>query len=514
MRGHRHHPFAHRVLVPGVALCAAGALAACSSAVDAESGGGSATEGGTVTFAVALDAQPANMLSHLARNDPWVGSVFDSLIRKDADGQPQPALATKWEVSEDGRTVTVDLRDDVTFQNGDPFTAEDVVFTIDKVENQTEGSNMKYLVPSKVEKASDTQVVITFDSPPGDALFDWFEVMPMQDHKTFTATDDGTTINGTGPFSFTDWKPGAGYTLKKNGDYWGGDVNLDEIDYVVTEDATAELSALRSGRAQMAWGLTAADVKSMTADPQWTSLEAGGTVYSFNVNMSKKPFQNKKVRQAVGYAIDYDRINDQVFGGTGTTSNVFWDPKAPGMTDDLVHHYTYDPKKAKQLMQESGVSGASIPVAFGGNPALKAQFEIVQNNLAAIGIKASANQLDNGGFGAGLAKGDLGPAYMHLNGQVGLAPVTLIDSLPQLRKGNPEGLWNDEYVAKRDALTSATDDAASEQALVALAEYLQQEAVAFPLVQAPIQVVAKKNISGVTAERGGPMHFENAVITK
>ncbi|MBR7742683.1 ABC transporter substrate-binding protein [Phycicoccus sp. BSK3Z-2] len=503
-----------RILVPGVALLAAGALASCSSAVDAGSSGGEATDGGTVTFAVALDANPANALSHLARNDPWVGSVYDSLVRKDENGEPQPRLATEWTVSEDGTQVSVMLRDDVTFHNGDQFDAEDVVFTFDAVANQTEGSNLKYLTPTSVEAVSATQVDLTFDNPPGDALFDWFEAVPMLDSEQFSATDDGTTVNGTGPFAFTDWQPGAGYTLVKNEDYWEGDVNLDSIDYIVTGDPTAQLSALRSGRAQMAWGLTASDVTSMTSDPQWEAMDAGGTIYSFNVNLTKKPFDEAKAREAIGYAIDYERINEQVFGGTGTISNVFWDPELPGMTDDLVTHYSYDPERAKELIEEAGATGASVPISFGPNPALKAQFEIVQNNLADIGLKPSANQLDNGAFGAGLAEGDLGPAYMHLNGQVGLSPRTMLDSLPQIRKGNASQLWNDEYVAKREAIKTATDDAGFESAVVDLTEYLQEEAVAFPLIQAPIQVVHQANIEGVTADRGGPMHFEGAAITE
>ena len=102
---------------------------------------------------------------------------------------------------------------------------------------------------------------------------------------------------------------------------------------------------------------------------------------------------------------------------------------------------------------------------------------------------------------------------MHLNGQVGLAPVTMLDSLPQLRKGNAEGFWSDEYVAKRNALKTAVDDDARSAALADLTTYLEQQAVTFPILQAPIQVVSKKTIVDVTADRGGPMHFENAAIT-
>ncbi|MFD8531109.1 ABC transporter substrate-binding protein [Streptosporangium canum] len=513
MRRHLPADRLRRSVSSAAAAVAVLSLAACTSAVD--TAGSTAAEGGKLTFATALDAQPQNMLMNLARNDPWSRNVFEPLVDLARDtGEPKPLLATDWTVSPDGLSVTVNLRGDITFHKGDALTAADVKFTVDKVMSPDTPTNIRYAKVTKTEVTSPTQVVLTLAEPAGPALFDFLGSLPIVNDATFTEKGNGTDIDGTGPFAFTSWNPGASYTLKRNAKYWGAKPHLDEIEFVVTKDATAELSALRSGRAQAAWGLNAADVQSLAADPKWTVVDSGGTIYSLNLNVTKAPFTDKAVRQAVGYAIDYDRINQQVFGGIGVKSNVYWAPDDPGMTEQLNRRYTYDPAKAKALVEQAGAAGAEVPIVYGPNPALAAEYEIIANNLTAIGLKPKAVPADNGQFGAGLEAGDLGPAFLHLNGQVGLSPATMLDSIPALRQKNANGFWNDEYVTKRTALQQADSDGARGPALAGLTEHLLDQAFTFPIVQAPIQVVVGQSVQGVTASVRGPLLFANAALTQ
>ena len=497
-----HRPLARlapRTLASSLALTL---LAGCSSAVNSTQDGSAGK--GPLTFSVALDAQPQNVLMNLGRNNPWVGNVFESLLAKDPrTGAPTGALATKWSISPDGRSADITLRSGVKWQNGDPFTAEDVKYTFDTIGAPKAQTNQNYVTFDSLRATGPTHLHGTFADPSRAQALDAFLRVPIVHKGSFSTSDNGSTIIGTGPYKFTKWRPGSGYTLQRFDGYWGPKPKLPSIDFVVTTDATAELNALKGGRAHLGWGLSIQDSKTLTAGDQWVPFEAGGTVFDLSVNVNKPPFTDPRARQALAYAIDYKRINQQVFAGGGTIANVFWDPKTPGLNPDVVNHFSYQPAKAKQLIQAAGVQGAAFPIAVGPNPTLKAVYQIIANGLTAIGLKPSIRSYDNSGFQAGLAKGELGPAFLHFTGQGGLSAQTMLNSIPQLKKGNAEGFFPAEYVKHRQDLLKATTDQAQAAALNALTVYLQQNAPTFVMIQAPDVLVAKKSIRGLATDATG-----------
>ena len=479
-------------------------LAGCSSAVDSTQGGSAGK--GPLTFAVALDAQPNNVLQNLGRNNPWVGNVFQPLLAKDPrTGALTGTLATKWSFAPDGHSVDITLRGGVKWQNGDPFTAEDVKYTFDTIGAPGAQTNQKYVTFTSLKATGPAQLHGTFAQPSQPQALDAFLRVPIVHKGTFSTSDNGSTIVGTGPYRFTGWQPGSGYTLQRFDGYWGPKPKLKSIKFIATPDATAELNALKSGRAQLGWGLSIRDSKTLTSSDQWVPFNDGGTIFDLSVNVHKPPFTDPRARQALAYAIDYDRINQQVFAGKGTIANVFWDPKTPGLDSGLVNHFSYQPAKAKQLIQAAGVRNAAFPIAVGPNPTLKAVYQIIANDLTAVGLKPTIKSYDNSGFQAGLAKGDLGPAFLHFTGQAGLSPQTMLASIPQLRKGNAEGFFPAEYVRLRQNLLQADTEQARAAALNALTVYLQQNAPTFVMIQAPDVLVAKKSISGLATDASGHM---------
>lgn len=505
-----------RTLVTIVALVAT--VGACTSARNLQSTRGERIEGGTLTYAIALDARPAGLFQTLARNNPWVENVFQPLIRLDARTRAvESVLATAVDVSPDGRTVRISLREGVTFHDGRTFTAEDVKFTFETTAGKAAGSNLGNVPRSfaSVRVDDPTHLTVTAKARLGDALFDYLNQTPIVDPNTYAGVADGSRIVGTGPFRFTHWQPGAGFTLERYDGYWNRDaVHLQRIEFVVTADATALLSALRSGRAQLAWGLTPSDARPYFGDERYQILDAGGTVYPLGLDTTAAPFDDRRVRQAVGFALDRQRIRDQVFAGTGAVSSLPFPVGARGVPQAQVDHFTYDPDLARRMITEAGAEGARVPISYGANPTVRAIFEIVANNLRAIGLDPVGVTLDQPTFQTGQNQGELGPAWLSLHSQIPLAPSTIIDSIPVLREGNPSKADSPRFDALKKALRTAPPGSPqADAAVVALGAYLNDEAFLHPVVQAPEILVASIKTGAVAVTMRGVTLLENAYVT-
>ncbi|MEU6642729.1 ABC transporter substrate-binding protein [Saccharomonospora sp. NPDC046836] len=505
-----------RLIVAIVAIVAT--ISSCTSARNLQNTQGTRIDGGTLTFAIALDALPSGLFQTLARNNPWIENVFQPLVRLDQETRAvQPVLATSVTVSPDGRQATITLREGVTFHTGRTLTADDVKFTFETTATPKAGSNLGY-VPrafSSIAVDSPTQLTVTMAQPLGDALFDYLNQTPIVDPQTYSGVADGTQLVGTGPFRFAEWQPGAGFTLERYDGYWNREaVQLERIEYVVTSDATALLSALRSGRAQLAWGLTPSDARPYFGDQRYRIIDAGGTVFPLGLNTTTAPLDDKRVRQAIGYALDRQRIRDQVFGGTGEVSSLPWLLGTPGVPQAQVDHFGYDPDRARAMIAEAGATGARIPITYGANPTVRAIFEIVANNLRAAGLDPVGVAVDQPTFQSGQNDGELGAAFLSLHSQVVLSPVTMIDSIPVLRDGNPSKADDSEFEARKAALrTAAATGQGASEALVRLGDYLLDQAFLHPLVQAPEILVTSIKSGDVSTTMRGVVLLENAYVT-
>lgn len=499
------------------ALLAATALvlSACTSARNIASPTSTPTKGGTATFAIALDALPSGMFQTLARNNSWIQNVFQPIMKIEAVGQdPKPVLATKWQLSPDKLSIDITLRKNVTFHTGRTMTADDVKYSIEQSTTPLGASNLAFVAKTftAITVVSPTELKIAMSSPQA-SLYDYLSQTRIVDKETFAGVADGSKVIGTGPFMFTDWKPGASFTLKKYTGYWNADnVNLNSIKYVVTTDATAELSAVRSGRAQLAWGLNAIDAMSFATNNQYHIVNSGGTIYPFGMNVTVAPFDKPEVRQAVAYALDIERINKQIFGGTAYESDLFWAKGTAGISSTLTDKYSYDLAKAKKLIQDAGATGAAVQIEYGANPVVRSMYEIVANNLTAIGLVPSPKAVDQPTFSAGQAAGDLGAAFIALH--VVTTPATMLNALPTLRKSNPSKFFTPEYKSLRNDYLGATTDSSSTTALQALSKYMVDQAFVLPIAQAPDQVVVSSSVQNVSTVMGGSILLENAYVAK
>lgn len=469
--------------------------------------------GGVVTVATSGDPKPQLVLAGNQANWSWQMGVFETLTLFDASSAPQPLLASAWSFADDGLSIDITLQEGVTFHSGRALTTEDVKFSIEASMDPLYGSQLAGVAKefTAIELTSDTEMTIEFARPLPN-VFDYFEITAIIDSETAAGLADGSQVIGTGPFVWDEWSPGTSLTLVRNEDYWGEQAFLDGIEVAVITDQTALVNAVRSGRAQYVIGLSGIDVAAFKDDPEFEVAAVTGSLYPLGMNVEIAPFDQLEVRQAVNYAIDRERINDQVFGGIGQVSQQFWAPSAIGYDPSLNETYSYDPDKARQMLEDAGVIGTSFEITVIPFPANQSAAEIVRNNLEAVGLNPTLKTLEFADFLAKQSEQDLGPMFMLLHG-LGFSPSTLLNGFPSLRPNNPARFQSAEYDALKDAVLTASGDeiAAATQDVAA---YIAEQAWTLPLLYVPGEIVLSPNLEGVTNSARAYADFKSAFLTE
>lgn len=471
--------------------------------------------GGTLRIAQGADAQPKNILAGRAGNNSWRHQVFDSLIMLDSEtGEPVPVLATDWEQSEDGKTFKIRIREDVTFHSGRPMTADDVVFTLEQVKIPESASQMAPLVRAytTITASAPNEVTITSETPVAPRVFDVFQLAVILDKDTFTGLADGSQVIGTGPFKWVEWIPGASLRLERNESYWAEQpVILDGVEISVISDSTAMANAMR-GRVDLVLSMTPRDAIMFRGNPTVDLFEApGAQIYPLGLNVTSAPFDKKELRQAIGFAIDRQRIIDQVFNGIGNPTPLWWRSNEPGTTEAMLNHYHYDPDRARELIAAAGAEGAQIEISVIGLAPVPAIYEIVQNNLREVGLNPVGKVLETAAFDQGQTAGDLGQAFQQVHGLQGFSAATLVDALPALRDTNPSKFTPSRYRELKDALQSAQGDSYA-AALTELGEYMLDEAFSHILLHASPLNAKTVQLQNAYFDNVGFLHLGTATL--
>jgi peptide/nickel transport system substrate-binding protein len=207
------------------------------------------------------DESTINPYSYVTGNPGWNMLLlqYDTLYQLDGNGVPQPWLATGSTVSEDGLTVTLDLRDDVTWHDGQAFTAEDVKFTVDYFKEFTQGRFTRDLRPIEAaEVTGDYQVTLTLTAPAPSLEIGTLADVPVLPQHVWSEienpgeSDLGIEVNvGTGPYKLTEYQPDQFYVFTANADYWAGAPLVNELVFVRYADTTGSIAALQSAEVDM-----------------------------------------------------------------------------------------------------------------------------------------------------------------------------------------------------------------------------------------------------------------------
>ena len=468
-----------KLLISAVAALALLATAPMALAQSPKQGGAA-----TITFNNDLTTLDPHV-GYDWQNWSVIKSIFDGLMDyKPGTTELEPDLAESYTVSDDGLTYTFKLRDGVTFHNGRVMTSADVKYSFERAVNpatQSPGGGYfgmiagyddvaggKATALSGIETPDDKTVVFKLTRP--DATFlhlmaiNFGYVVPKEEVEKAGA-DWGKQPVGTGAFKFTEWAPGQYIKLERNKDYFRAGVPyLDNVTFEFGQDPTVAVLRLKKGEIDIVGdGIPPAQFAEIMADPANKDLIAEGnqlhTGY-VTMNVTQAPFDNLKVRQAVNMAINKERIVRLINNRAAPASQAL-PPAMPGYNAEN-KGYAYDPEGAKKLLAEAGAGEITTELYVMNvdpNPRIA---QAIQQDLAAVGIKAEIRSLAQAEV---IAAGGAGKAPMIWSG--GMAWIADFPDPANFYygilgcAGAVEGGWNwskycnkalDERATKADAM--------------------------------------------------------------
>ncbi|TMH37555.1 MAG: ABC transporter substrate-binding protein [Betaproteobacteria bacterium] len=332
-----------------------------------------------------------------------------------------PALAESWTVSADGKTYTFKLRKGVKFHsnaNFKPtrdFNSDDVLFSWNRMADDnhpfhkvTAGQTFAYYddmgmknIVDSVQKVDDYTIRFNLKRPEApflaDMAMDFASILSKEYFETMQkkGTPNAADVYpiGTGPFEFVSYQKDATIRYKAFDQYWGGRPKIDNLVYSITRDATARYAKLKTGECQVMAFPKPADLDEMKKDPQLNVLQKEGLNIGYIAfNVEKKPFDDKRVRQALNYATNKDAIMKAVYQGNGQVAK---NPIPPILWsyNNSVKDYPYDPAKAKELLTQAGFPNGFevelwyLPVTRPYNPDGKRMAEMIQADWEKVGVK-------------------------------------------------------------------------------------------------------------------------------
>ncbi len=472
--------------------------------------------------------------------------VYNGLVQfTPGTTQVEPGLAEKYEVSADGLTITFHLRKGIKVHSGvNGFTptrdlnADDVIWSFErmwKAEHpyaKVSGGAYDYFndmgmpdLLDSITKTDDLTVVMKLKKPNAPIIanlamdFATIHSAEYADYlmKKGTAEQFDQIPVGTGPFVFVDYQKDAVIRFKANPDYWGGKPKIDDLIYAITPDATARYAKLQANECQVMAFPNPADLDAMKANPDIQVLEqAGLNIGYMAMNAQKPPFDKVEVRQAIAMAIDRDSILKEVYQGAGQKAK---NPIPPTMWsyDDSTVDYEYNPEKAKEMLKAAGVENLEtdlwwMPVQRPYNPNAKRMAEMMQADLAKVGINAKLVSYEWGEYRKRLQAGEHQMGYLGWTGDNGDPDNFLAVLLGCDKDGKPNGQnipkWCD--AAFNEAITTAAEitDQAERTKLYQQAQKIHHEQVPWlNIAHSTVFEPIRKSVSGYKVSPLGKHEF-------
>jgi len=323
-------------------------------------------------------------------------NIFEGLTRFGPDGAINPALASSWDVSDDGLTYTFHLRPDVTFHDGSAMNADDVVFTLDRAraEDSTNAQKALFAGIESVTAVDPLTVAVKLSAPNGNFAFNmaWGDAVIVAPE---TIADAATHPVGTGPFTFTNWVQGDHVTISRNDNYWGDAPALASATFKFISDPNAAFGAMMAGDVDAFPNFPAPEtVSQFEADPRFSVIRGsteGETILS--TNNKAEWLSDVRVREAIAHAINRQEIIDGAMFGSGTPIGTHFAPHNPDYVD-LTGLSNFDPEKSKALLAEAGATAITLRLMLPPPSYARRGGEIIAAQLRAVGINVEISNLE------------------------------------------------------------------------------------------------------------------------
>lgn len=425
-------------------------------------------QGGVLVFARSGDSvglDPARETD----GESFYGStqIFDTLVEfVPGTTEIQPALAESWDISDDNLVFTFNLREGVQFHDGTDLTADAVKFSFDRQMLESHPyhdlgpwqywgyMDMSNIV-DRIEVVDDYTVRFYLQRVEAPFLanlaMDFAAIVSPAAVEEHGAEFKNNPV-GTGPFEFVSWTKDDNIVLDANEDYWGEGPYLDRVILRVIPDATARYLALQNGEVDVIDFPSAEDLELMEEDPDIELIQqAGLNVGYLAMNTDKEPFDDKRVRKAMNYAVNREAIIEAVYGSAGQVAKNPLPPTMWGYNDDI-EPYPYDPERAIELLAEAGYPDGfttdvwAMPVARPYNPNARRIAEIIEQDFAAVGVESEIVSYDWGTYLDRVDAGDHQTGMLGWTGDNGDPDnfLFVLLSIPAANAGGNIAFWRNE----------------------------------------------------------------------
>lgn len=441
----------------------------------------------------------------------------------------EPGLAKSWEFTDDTH-ITFHLRDDVTFSDGTPFTAEDVKFTYEMALENVVASVLKGMVAVTV--VDDYTVEIEIETYNNEFIQSLANVpLSIQSKAAYESGVENPYYIGTGPYKFDEWIEGEYCRLTKVEDYWGGTTEEEVPDYyapgVSTNlefrpyiEASSRVIALQNGEVDVCVNPPINELQYLEEDENITVEEKSGTrLFYFAFNTEAKPWDNQTLRQAVACAIDRDAVLEAAVYGKGQLQTTILNRGLWSFYDDM-DGFDYDVERAKSLMEEAGYAGGSasnVVLTTSLTYATSSPYEqiatVIQANLKEIGIEVTLNPLEDATLKTECSEGNQELFIWRWNedSKVDFVYRDLFYTDSPSNYHQYSDAYADELV---DKVATEKDEATRLAASEELQTYLVDACPQVPLYIANLVIAYNKNLQGQNLFGGGNHYWAHAYVTE
>nr|WP_258562779.1 ABC transporter substrate-binding protein [Nocardioides sp. MAH-18] len=427
--------------------------------------------------------------------------------------EPQPRLATSWEQADDGLSLTLQLRDDVKFHSGRDFTSKDVEFSIKTWADPTWTVQLQRTAAAITgfDTTDPHAITLTFDHPLSN-VFDLLDMLPIIDSESIDELKQGKAYVGTGPFVFESWTPSSKLEFTRNDDYWGDEPHLDGIEVDIVSDPQAQVSQLRSGQLDLITGASNRDLETLGKDSKFSVTGFDGAAQQIYVgaDLTNPNLDDLELRKAIAYAVDRERIVDEVFRGVGTPINLPWPDYSPAYDAAGNETYPYDPDQAKGIVTKLG-DLPTLPLAYpAGNANYEQVAQIVQANLEAVGIKTELQPTEYSQFIKQLIGGTMGGLWILQHAYAHYTPSTLaVSAYPFNADKNASHFESAEYKRHAEAAWGAPSGDSPEaiENYQALNKDLLDNLFLIELALLHFQVASTPDVQDFTMSKRGELDF-------
>ncbi|MFO1033521.1 MAG: ABC transporter substrate-binding protein [Hyphomicrobiales bacterium] len=464
----------------------------------------------------------------------------------------EPGLAEKYEVSQDGLTITFHLRKGVKFHSGvngftpsRDFNADDVIWSFARQQDpnhpyaKVSGGSYDYFndlgmpdLLDSITKTDDLTVVMKLKAPNAPILANLamdFATIHSAEYADFlmkkgTPEQFDQIPVGTGPFSFVDYQKDAVIRFKANPDYWGGKPKVDDLVFAITPDATARYAKMQAGECQIMIAPNPADIPAMMKDEKINLMQqAGLNIGYLAMNVQKPPFDKVEVRKAIAMAIDRDAILKEVYQGAGQKAKNPIPPTMWSYDNDAVD-IPYDPTKAAEMLKAAGVTSLEtdlwwMPVQRPYNPNAKRMAEMMQADLAKVGINAKLVSYEWGEYRKRAQAGEHQMALLGWTGDNGDPDNFLAVLLGCGKDGKPNGQnipkWcNDQFQKDVNTAVSISDQAERTKLYVDAQKIVDDQVPWLNIAHSTVFEPVAKSVSGYKVSPLGSHEFQNVDVAE